>query len=55
MEAAYGGNAPWLLIEGAICDRFGWTLKELRQQPAGDTLQMWLALAKYEKLRPKTE
>lgn len=47
MAASYGGPVPWVLVEGLICKEFGWTLLELRKQPAKDTMLMWLALNKY--------
>ena len=48
MAAAYGGPAPWVLVEALMCREMGWTLQELRQQPAFDVLLMWLALNKYD-------
>ena len=48
MAAAYGGPAPWVLVEALMCREMGWTLQQLRQQPAFDVLLMWLALNKYD-------
>ena len=50
MVASYGGPVPWILIEGLLCREFGWTLSELREQPAHDVMLMWLALNKYDEV-----
>jgi len=39
---------PFELVLALICRDFGWTLNELREQPAGDTLRMWLMMRKYD-------
>lgn len=54
MAAAWGGPVPWMLLEGLICEKFGWTLLELREQPSHDVLQMYLALNKLEEHRKPT-
>ena len=51
MAASYGGPVPWMLLEGLICKEFGWTLLELRAQPAYDVMQMWIALNKFDEMR----
>jgi len=36
---------PTILLKARLCETFGWTPNELREQPADEAIQMYEALA----------